>query len=190
MSDQDPQQTPPASAVASDAKAGHLGVALATWLFILDDGGTPAADEGIRAACAALRAGEAEEVDQLGQALVAAVESSLGPDTSEAAVRSWLAAQLGAERIGSIEGDSRDERLRNMRAYQFRTSLPFIVRIIDRFPGGEVGAHWLMIERVTDTVTCMDPYPWDDLDEEYDQPMTDFMVKWELAGCVSLTFLA
>jgi hypothetical protein len=42
--------------------------------------------------------------------------------------------------------------------------------------------HWVLVERVTDEVLCMDPYPWDDLDEEYVQPTLDFLVKWELAG--------
>jgi hypothetical protein len=194
MSEQDPTQSPAAQSEApateTDAKAGDLGVALATWLFILDDSGHRPADEGVRAACDALREGSPSEVDALGQALVAAVEGSLGADRSDAAVKAWAEAQLGETAVGSIGGSSRDERLRHMRAYQFRTSLPFIARIIDRFPGGEVGSHWVMIERVTDTVTCMDPYPWDDLDEEYDQPVTDFMVKWELAGCTSLTFLS
>ena len=115
---------------------------------------------------------------------------SLGTDHSAAAVRAWLNAQLGDTRVGSIEGESRDDRTRQMRAYQFRTSMPFVALIIDRFPDGSVGPHWVMVERVTDQVTCMDPYPWDDLDEEYSQPLVEFMVKWELAGCEALTFLA
>ena len=45
-----------------------------------------------------------------------------------------------------------------------------------------------MVERVTDTVTCMDPYPWDDLDEEYTLPLVEFMVRWELAGGESILF--
>ena len=47
-----------------------------------------------------------------------------------------------------------------------------------------------MVERVTDTVTCMDPYPWDDLDEEYTLPLVEFMVRWELAGGESILFQA
>jgi hypothetical protein len=38
-------------------------------------------------------------------------------------------------------------------------------------------------------VTCMDPYPWDDLDEEYTTPVVEFMVKWELAGSQSIHFI-
>ena len=45
-----------------------------------------------------------------------------------------------------------------------------------------------MVERVTDVVLCMDPYPWDDLDEEYAAPLIDFCVKWELGGGVGLRF--
>jgi hypothetical protein len=54
--------------------------------------------------------------------------------------------------------------------------------VVDRFPNGSVSMHWVLVERVTDEVLCMDPYPWDDLDEEYVQPTLDFLVKWELAG--------
>ena len=39
-------------------------------------------------------------------------------------------------------------------------------------------------------VTCMDPYPWDDLEEEYQAPLVDFMVKWELSGCTTLRWVA
>ncbi len=187
MSDQEQSATP---APETAAKAGHLGVALATWLFILDDAGHRPADPAIQAACDALREGTSGEVDALGQALVAAVEASLGTDSSVDAVKAWVASQLGEVHVGSIGGTSRDERTRSMRTYQFHTSLPFVACIFDRFPDGSVGPHWVMIERVSETVTCMDPYPWDDLDEEYAQPLTDFMVKWELADCASLTFIA
>ena len=43
-----------------------------------------------------------------------------------------------------------------------------------------------MVEQLTDRVVCMDPYPWDDLDEEYDSPVVEFAVKWEFAGCGSI----
>ena len=56
----------------------------------------------------------------------------------------------------------------------------------ERFPDGTVGPHWVMVERITDTVTCADPYPWDDLDEEYEQDTIEFLVKWELAGSHSV----
>jgi hypothetical protein len=68
--------------------------------------------------------------------------------------------------------------------------MPIITAIVDRFPDGSIGTHWVMVERVTDTVTCMDPYPWDDIDEEYSLPLVEFMVRWELAGCESILFQA
>ena len=186
----DSPATTPDPTPSTTAKAGDLGAALATWIYMVDDGGHRPADTGLVAACDALRSGTADNADALGQALVDAVAKSLGTDHSAAAVRAWLNAQLGDTRVGSIEGESRDDRTRQMRAYQFRTSMPFVALIIDRFPDGSVGPHWVMVERVTDQVTCMDPYPWDDLDEEYSQPLVEFMVKWELAGCEALTFLA
>ena len=45
-----------------------------------------------------------------------------------------------------------------------------------------------MVEQFTDRVILMDPYPWDDVDEEYELPLTEFMVRWELAGNNSLHF--
>jgi len=35
----------------------------------------------------------------------------------------------------------------------------------------------------------MDPYPWDDLDEEHTIELTEFLVKWELAGGQGLRWL-
>ena len=97
-------------------------------------------------------------------------------------VTSWLREQYGDESISTDFGDDRSSRIQAIRSYQFRSSLPWLAQIIDRFPDGSVGSHWVMVERVTTQVTCMDPYPWDDLDEEYQSPVVDFMVKWELAG--------
>ena len=46
-----------------------------------------------------------------------------------------------------------------------------------------------MIEHITGTgVTCMDPDPFDDLDEEIVEALNDFHVKWELAGTPAIFF--
>ncbi|MCB9781244.1 MAG: hypothetical protein H6742_21940 [Alphaproteobacteria bacterium] len=177
--------TSPLEVVVSEtqSKAGELHTALATWIFLLDDQGNAPDDEGIAAALAAFReAGEGADVDALGKALVEAVASSL-PGDDLATVTGWLGDLFGADKVTTAFGEDRAERTRTARRAQFATNLPWLARVIDRFPGGNVGAHWLLVERVDEQVTCMDPYPWDDLDEEYTQPVVEFMVKWELAGC-------
>jgi hypothetical protein len=168
-------------------KSGNLPITLATWIYLLYDGGRLPEDAGLRAACEALRAAGVEvsdapaDFDELGRALVDLVEARLDGARSFDDVLAWLTALFGG-RLDTDMGGDRDNRLQRARTYQFQTNLPWLARVIDRFPSGEVGAHWVMVESVTDGVRCMDPYPWDDLEEEYTQPITDFMVKWELAG--------
>ncbi len=169
-------------------KSGNLPITLATWIFLLDQKGIHPADPQLREACESLaraaQGAEGADWDALGRALVSRVSADLGPDraTPESVVE--LVRRLyGADRVVTYAGTSREERLVHARAYEFRSGLPWLAQIIDRFPGGTVGPHWIMVERVTSTVSCMDPYPWDDLDEEYQAPLIDFMVKWELAGC-------
>ena len=194
-------------------KAGHLATTLATWLYYLDQAGHRAKDDAIAAALDAissisrlqaemLAAAERQDYataasiqtqiqdpsrdpDRLGQTLVDAVTASLD-GLGSADIHAWAADQLGAQHIGADFGDTREERIQFVRQMAFRTGLPWLAEIIDRFPNGQVGSHWVMVERVTDHVRCMDPYPWDDLDEEVEIPLTDFMVKWDLAGNTGL----
>ena len=174
----------------TQAKSGDLPITLATYLFILDSSGHRARHEALNAACDALKAaGEGADVETLGKQLVAVVRDSLGESADHAAVTAWLGELYGAKHWATDLGDSREARLRAVRSYMFQSSLPWIACIIDRFPDGSVGPHWVMIEQVTDRVICMDPYPWDDLDEEYAAPVVEFMVKWELAGCQSIRFV-
>lgn len=176
----------------TELKSGNLGVTLATWVFILFNGGVSADDPAITAACEAIRdAGEDQQIDALGQRLVDAVLAALDTEQPDIGAVAGLAARLyGTERAATDLGESSDryERARAVRRYQFGRNLPWIARIIDRFPDGTVGAHWVMVEELTESVKVMDPYPWDDVDEQYDIPLTDFMVKWELAGCESLRY--
>lgn len=164
-------------------KSGNLPVTLATWVFLLKRRGIAPQREGVHAALTALEtAGDGEvDWDALGQALVDALQGGL-PDESEGSVLALAASLYGSEHIGADSGGSREQRLAAARAYQFKTGLPWLARIYDRFPDGSVGPHWILVEQITDTVTCMDPYPWDTLDEEHQAPVVDFMVKWELSG--------
>lgn len=171
----------------TEAKSGDLSVTLATYLYILHRAGHPPAHDGFNAACAALDNATAEnDFNALGKQLVAVVQEALGDDADFEQVAAFMRGLYTEGNIATALGTSREERLRGIRSYMFQHSLPWVARIIDRFPDGTVGPHWVMIEQVTDMVICMDPYPWDDLDEEYASPVVEFMVKWELAGSQSI----
>lgn len=166
----------------SDAKSGSLAFSVATWIFIGHDRGRPIADAAILEACEGIVG--AENADAAGQVLAGLVADRT--DGSIASVKALAVALFGE--VDEAMGDSRDERVRSARRYQFKTQLPWLACIIDRFPSGAVGPHWVLVEQVSDVVRVMDPYPWDDIDEEVDVPVTDFMVKWELAGGEGLRF--
>ena len=170
-----------------EAKTGHIAVTFATYVWLLHDSGRPTTDAGIAAACEALRAGKSEE---RANALLARVTEQLGdPDPKFERVHEVAARLYGALHIATDFGGSRDERLREARRYEFLQGLPWLARIYNRFPDGTVGPHWVMVQRMTDVVRIMDPYPWDDLDEEYEAPVVDFLVKWELAGARGLRWI-
>ena len=169
-------------------KSGDLGVTLATWLYILHDAGHTPAEGPVSAALGALADAGPDQADHRGRQLAEVISGELGDAPDFERVAAWVRSLFGDDALTTAFGADRDARLRAARAYQFRSSLPWVACIIDRFPTGEVGAHWVMVERITDRVTCMDPYPWDDLDEEYEQPVVEFMVKWELAGCHALAW--
>ncbi len=167
----------------AETRSGQLHTAVATWIFMIDDAGHRPDDPALCAALDAFRAAApGSDVDALGQALVAVVHEGLPDDANAERIASWLQGLFGNDAVTTDVGDTREARIQSARRAQFSTNLPWLARIIDRFPGGGVGAHWVLVERVDEQVTCMDPYPWDDLDEEYTQPLTDFLVKWELAG--------
>ena len=181
-------------------KAGHLGVALATWIYTMHNAGREPADDAILAACKDLdragahspavgQTGGGPDINALGLMLVIAVEAHLGDATDFAAVLDLLGQLFDSEHLATTFAGTREERAQAARSYQFMSSLPWLACLIDRFPDGEVGPHWVMVERLTDRVYCMDPYPWDDVDEEYTTPIVDFMVKWELAGGQSIRWV-
>ncbi len=172
----------------AEPRLGQLSVALATLIYLLNDAGHRPADEEILAACTAIaEAPEDADMDAFGQALVDRIEAALGGE-EPGDVLAFLGGLFGSERLVTDFGADREERSRSMRRYHFTHHLPWLARIIDRFPDGSVGPHWVLVERVGQSVTCADPYPWDDLDEEYDLPLTDFHVKWELAGGCGVRF--
>jgi hypothetical protein len=172
----------------TEAKVGHLPTALATYLFLLHQAGHAAQDSDTAAAVEALAT--AEDSDAAGQILVDLIAGKLdgADDPDPTQVAALMATFFGGDHVATDLGEERWDRARNARRYHFKHNLPWLARIVDRFPSG-LGTHWVLVERVTDEVTCMDPYPWDDLDEEYSVPVLEFMVKWELAGGESVRFV-
>ena len=122
---------------------------------------------------------EAPEV--LGSNLVTAILNSIDGDLTRENVQEWFAAQFkGSEISFGFDGASRAEKIANIRKYIFRTNRPWMAQIAARTSQG-LETQWVLVEDFTDTVTCMDPYPWDDIDEEYELSIEEFVIRWELA---------
>lgn len=161
---------------------GSLATTLATWVYVLHASGVPSGHDAVRTQCDAVAAAtNAESGDAAGLALVGAIEDLLEGDDPDA-VRA-VASALYGDRLGpAFDTDDRSERTASIRRYQFEVGLPWLARIWER-KGAEVAPNWVIVERVTDEVTAMDPNPWDDIDEERHIPVADFQVLWELDGC-------
>lgn len=163
-----------------------LTYALATWVFLLHVDGVHADDAGLHEACSDVAAAQEEGAgNAAGERLVervGALLSGTGPDQ----VLGFAAALYG-ERVASDLGQGdRGQRTHRIRQYQFARSLPWLARIWERQEDGQVAPTWLVVERVTDLVTAMDPNPWNDIDEARQLPVSDFHVLWELDGCTSV----
>ena len=98
-------------------------------------------------------------------------------------VMAWL-----GERVPTITTLSVDEghtTLQRIRQYEFKRGLLWIGRLAERTDDG-LEEMWIMVEKVTDTVLCTDPYPWDDVDEEFTVDLPEFLLRWKLAGSVAI----
>ena len=62
-----------------------------------------------------------------------------------------------------------------------------LVEWADRYNGG-VAARWAIVLDVGETVHVLDPNPWDDIAEDHEIALDDFVVRWELAGGSLVTF--
>jgi hypothetical protein len=164
----------------------NLPVAFATWVYLLHGSGVEAGDEELTRHCAALdQATDRAAGDRAGEALMRRMAGLLGGSELPADAVA-LGRRLYGDRVGDDLGrGDRDERTARIRKYQFGRNLPWLARIWER-RDGRVQPTWLLIERVTDQVTAMDPNPWDDVDEERRLPVADFQVLWELDTCSAL----
>lgn len=164
--------------------AGLLPYTVATWIFSLHVAGVRAADAEVAAACdAVLAAQDRVEGDQAGEALVARTAALLADGEADVAC---AARQMFGDRVSTDLGQGdRAERTHRIRKYQFARGLPWLARIWERIDGA-VRPGWLVVERVTDEVTAMDPNPWNDIDETRHVPVADFHVLWELDACTNV----
>jgi hypothetical protein len=164
-----------------------LATTLATWIFLLHVDGHHADDADVHQACANVAAATEEASgNAAGLALVERVAAALDGtdvDAVTSVLRQWYGERLDTE----LGKGSREERIHRIRQYQFSHSLPWLARIWERQQDGSVAPTWLVVERVTDQVTAMDPDPWNDIDETRHLPVQDFQVLWELDACTALS---
>ena len=124
------------------------------------------------------------DIFELAKELIRSIENTLSGDASFDETLAWL-----QERIPQIKSnfsaETRSGKIHAIRHYEFQQSLPWIARIANR-AGGSLTEQWVMVEKVTDTVHCMDPNPWDDIEEETSYSLNDFMIRWELCDCASI----
>ncbi len=121
---------------------------------------------------------------ELGKKLVDAVQESISSDASVEDVMAWFSERVPAIVNGWATNEEHNV-LQSIRQYEFKSNLPWIGRIAERTDNG-IEELWIMVEKVTDTVLCMDPYPWDDVDEEFRLDLPEFLLRWELAGSVAI----
>ena len=81
----------------------------------------------------------------------------------------------------NIFGNDKNQNLKSIRSYQYHQKLPWIARIANR-QADSIVEEWVMVEDVQDMVLCMDPYPWDDIEEDFELPTQEFLVRWELCN--------
>jgi hypothetical protein len=164
--------------MTTESKIGHLPSTLATWVYLLHVGGRPSADETIRDLCDAIDGAVKDDgaLADHGAGLATALEGLLSEGLEAA-----LAGLYGSSVVRGFGAD-REERLRAVRRYQFCLPLPWLASLVERTPDGDLVTHPVLVESLRDTVTLMDPYPWDAVEEERTLPLWEFVAKWELAG--------
>jgi hypothetical protein len=122
---------------------------------------------------------------ELASALVDALGASLqeGED-----LQSWISSKYPETRfIFGFSGNTHNEQLANIRKHVFGRSRPWLAKIATRVDD-QIELQWILVENFNEMVTCMDPYPWDDIDEEYTISIEEFMTRWKLAGEQTIAF--
>ncbi len=120
----------------------------------------------------------------IGKELVSIIEQSLEDASTVSAVLSWLQGIVPEIENGWSHTEDQTV-LQSIRKYEFGRGLPWIAQIADRTEDG-LEEVWVLVEKVTNTVLCMDPYPWDDVDEEFELELSDFLTRWKLCNCTAI----
>lgn len=124
------------------------------------------------------------DIFDLAKELIESIENSLASDASFEETLSWLQTRIPQIK-SNFSAETRTGKIHAIRHYEFQQSMPWIARIANRTEIG-LSEQWVMVEKVTETVHCMDPNPWDDIEEETTYSLNDFMTRWELCDYASI----
>ena len=143
---------------------------LATLTYLWHRAGVRPTDADIASTCDAIDGGDAAAAERL--------MDGVPPGDAVAA----LNAAFGSVRALTLGSGTREDHVAATRRLDFGDNLPWLARIADRDRDGSIGARWVIVARLAESVDILDPNPWDDVAEERSLPLGDFMVRWELAG--------
>lgn len=155
-------------------------VTFATALFLLHRAGLKVEDPALEHLAEALGASKTagDAADAAGK-LAAALSAPGG-------FHAGLGRAFSGLQIQVVCGD-RHAHVAALRRARFGNQLPMLAGIADRYQGG-VAIRWALILDVGEVVDILDPNPWDDVAEDHKLALEDFVVRWELAGSVLVTF--
>lgn len=155
-------------------------VTFATALFLLHRAGLPVEDAELERLTKAIGCScDGKEAGHAAEALAKAL-------THEGGFKAGLGKAFSGLHIQVVRGDHHAHAAALRRA-RFGNPLPMLAGIADRYNGG-VAIRWALILDVGDHVDVLDPNPWDDVAEDHKLPLHDFIVRWELAGSVLVSF--
>ncbi len=132
------------------------------------------------------------QLDAGGAELVEVVQAAWDTFGSVGAVNGlrdlpYLFAAMDADEAEALQQEvlaapDRDARVAVLRRAFFGNAAPLMVCLLERVADGALVARWHILEAVTGTARLLDPNPWDDVAEERHMDLTEFAVRWELAG--------
>ncbi len=152
----------------------------ATALFLLRRAGLPVENKELDCL-----AGEISE-SKLAVDASGAAERLAAALTSEAGFQGGLGRAFSRMVVQVVDGDHHCH-VAALRRARFGNSLPMLAGIADQHNGG-VAIRWALVLDVGDDVYLLDPNPWDDIAEDRHMPLHDFIVRWQLASSVLISF--
>jgi hypothetical protein len=112
--------------------------------------------------------------------------AALGGDVEDAGVGSPIVRAFPSLRHVPVSG-GHDEHITALRRARFGNALPMLARIADRVDGSLI-ERWALVLDVGSEVHLLDPNPWDDVAEDRTLSLSEFVVRWALAGSQLVTF--